>query len=266
MHTNGSSNDISPSTIDSNLLCTSKITAMQNPPWCVGRTRCIRIHTEDRVVREGESIRKYPRKLESLRRAESVADRGTEEKTELGLIYDYKFSSGRGSGNTIQAQFSPSLRPFSLSSSPSLTVRVYLPLGSRRDHLLHWSLPLGDLEEPWTRELRRMNTFVRHPSRARMKHGTDVTEVRWKCDDRMEVVVYRVKSSADLCFVSNSMRGAGGEKDVLGTVFQHFDSLSGWEGGAISRENAIVVRARNFQDGLQSRFVVARIVYTWKWQ
>lgn len=71
------------------------------------RTRCIRIHAEHSY----ESIRKYPRKLGSLRKAESVANRGAEEKTELGLIYGYKFSSGRGSGNTIQAQFSSSLTP-----------------------------------------------------------------------------------------------------------------------------------------------------------
>jgi len=71
------------------------------------RTRCIRIHTEYSY----ESIRKYPRKLGSLRKAESVANRNAEEKTELGLIYGYKFSSGRGSGNTIQAQFSSSLTP-----------------------------------------------------------------------------------------------------------------------------------------------------------
>lgn len=85
-----------------------------------------------------KSIRKYPRKLGSLRKAESVADRGAEEKTELGLIYGYKFSSGRGSGNTIQAQFSSSLtpvpRPRSRSPSPlrpSLT-RPPPPVTTRR--------------------------------------------------------------------------------------------------------------------------------------
>lgn len=82
------------------------------------RTRCIRIHTE----RSYEGIRKYPRKLGSLRKAESVADRGAEEKTELGLIYGYKFSSGRGSGNTIQAQFSSSLTP--VPRPPALPVRL----------------------------------------------------------------------------------------------------------------------------------------------
>lgn len=60
-------------------------------------TRCIRIHTEGVARRRG--IRKYPRKLGSLRRAESVADRaGAEEKTELGLIYGCKFSSGEEVG------------------------------------------------------------------------------------------------------------------------------------------------------------------------
>jgi len=69
-------------------------------------TRRIRIHTEDRARIYAS---KYARKLGSLRRAEPVADRRAEEKTELGgLIYGYKFSSGRGSGNTIQAQFSTS--------------------------------------------------------------------------------------------------------------------------------------------------------------
>jgi len=77
------------------------------------RTRYIRIHTE----RSYEGIHKYPRKLESLRKAESVADRGAEEKTELGLIYGYKFSSRRGNGNTIQAQFSSSLTPVPRSCS-----------------------------------------------------------------------------------------------------------------------------------------------------
>lgn len=45
------------------------------------RTQCIRIHMEYSY----ESIPKYPRKLGSLRKAESVADRGVEEKTELGF-------------------------------------------------------------------------------------------------------------------------------------------------------------------------------------
>lgn len=188
-----------------------------------------------------ENIRKYPRKLQSLRRAESVADRGTEEKTELGLIYDYKFSSGRGSGNTIQAQFPPLPLPLSFARVPRL------PPSWLDDHFL-WSLLLGDLFRNLGCELRRMNTFVRHPSRARMKHGTDVTEVRWKCDDRMEVVVYRVKSSADLCLVSNSM-WAPGER----TMFSgRYSSTLIVCRGAISRENAIV-RALNFHDGLQSR-------------
>lgn len=97
-------------------------------------------------------------------------------------------------------------------------------------------------------ELRRMNTFVRHPSRARMKHGTDVTEVRWKCDDRMEVVVYRVKSSADLCLVSNSM-WAPGERAMFSGRYS--STLIVCQ-GAISRENAIV-RPLNFHNVLQSR-------------
>jgi len=177
----------------------------------VARTRCIRIHTE----RSYEGIRKYPRKLGSLRKVESVADRSsTEEKTELGLIYGYKFSSGRGSGNTIQAQFSSSLTPVPRKRSRLLPFPPPPPF-PLFVHFL-WSL-LGDLEKPWTRELRRMNTFVQHPSHAWMKHGMDVMEVRWKCDDRMEVVVYPVKSSADLCLVSNSM-WASGESNVLGMV------------------------------------------------
>jgi len=97
-----------------------------------------------KVVVEG--IHKYPRKLGSLRKAESVADRGAEEKTELGLIYGYKFSSRRGNGNTIQAQFSSSLTPVPRSCS-RLLLLLSPPL------LVHflWSL-LGDLEKPWTRE------------------------------------------------------------------------------------------------------------------
>lgn len=45
-----------------------------------------------RPYRSLEGARKYPRKLGSLQKVESVADRGTEEETELGLIYGYKFS------------------------------------------------------------------------------------------------------------------------------------------------------------------------------
>lgn len=48
------------------------------------RTRCIRIHTE----RSYEGICKYPRKLGSLRKAESVADRGThrgEDRTRFDI-------------------------------------------------------------------------------------------------------------------------------------------------------------------------------------
>lgn len=88
------------------------------------RTRCIRIHTE----RSYEGIRKYPRKLGSLRKVESVADRGAEEKTELGLIYGYKFSSGRGSGNTIQAQFSSSLTPVPRERSRLLPFPLFPPV------------------------------------------------------------------------------------------------------------------------------------------
>lgn len=120
--------------------------------------------------RSYEGIRKYSRKLGSLQRAESVADRGAEEKTELGLIYGYKFSSGRGSGNTIQAQFSSSLTL--LSPLPALPFA--LSLFARPLPLVTTRRSRGTLDA----ELRCMNTFVQHPSRARMKHGMDVTEVR----------------------------------------------------------------------------------------
>jgi len=133
------------------------------------RTRYIRIHTE----RSYEGIHKYPRKLGSLRKAESVADRGAEEKTELGLIYGYKFSSRRGNGNTIQAQFSSSLTPVPRSCS-----RLLLLLSPPFARPLPLVTTRRSRETLDARELRRMNTFVQHPSHARMKHGTDVTEAR----------------------------------------------------------------------------------------
>jgi len=108
---------------------------------------------------------------------------------------------------------------------PLVRSRSRLPPSWLDDHFL-WSLLLGDLEEPWMRVKTYEHICTASITRAdETWHGRYGGAMKMRWQNGGSSIPRKVVRGLMSCVKLDV--SAGGENDVLGTVFQHFDSLSG---------------------------------------